>query len=197
MSKLVAEVVHTNKVETDAGAIANFRKVGNTYDYNGVGTPTEVLDTFPTWCNRIEVKFSNIGCFSNTQVAWFTFGNSSGGINPFNATAGSCNASWQAPGTGNTEANSNVNIVIPYISSNFIYSTGSMFAERIYPAENIWRCYGSGHYRITNLTGPSGTWYSETQQTDLSASNPTKFGITRQGGTIAIYGKWTSYYYEY
>ena len=197
MSRLITEVVQSNTVETDAGATANFRKVGNTYDYNGVGTPTEVLDTFPTWCNRIEVKFKNLGSNSNTQVAWFAFGNSSGIINPFNATAGSCNTSWQAAGTGNTEANSNSNIVIPYVASNIIYASGSMFADRIYPGENIWRCYGSGHYRLATITGVSGTWYSETEQTNLSSQNPTTFGITRQLGAFPIYGKWTTYYHEY
>ncbi len=197
MSRLITNVVQSNTVETDAGATANFRKVGNTYDYNGVGTPTEVLDTFPTSCNRIEVKFKNLGSSSNTQVAWFTFGNSSGRINPFNSTTGSCNTSWQAPGTGNTEGNSNVNIVIPYAGGIVIYSTGTMFADRIYPGENIWRCYGSGHYRINSLTGASGTWYSETEQTDLSSLSPTTFGVTRQAATVPIYGKWTTYYHEY
>jgi hypothetical protein len=196
MSRLISDVVQSNTVETDAGATANFRKVGNTYDYDGVTAPNEQLDTFPTWCNRIEVKFKHLGSNSNNQVPWFTFGNSSGRINPF-STTGSCNASWQAAGPGNTAANTNQNIVVPYTVSNVIYSTGTMFADRIYPGEDIWRCYGSGHYRLTSLTGVSGTWYTETEQSDLSSQSPTTFGITRQGGTIPIYGKWTTYYHEY
>jgi hypothetical protein len=195
MSKLVAEVVHTNKVETDAGARANFRQVGNTYDYNGVSTPTEVLDTFPTWCNRIEIKFSNLLSFSNTQVTWFTFGNSSGRINPFNSTAGSVQSSWQALTV--VDGISNINICTVYGLGSTVYNSGSMFADRIYPSENIWRCYGNGMYRVGTLTGQSGTWATETEQTDLSASNPTTFGITRQVGQFPIYGKWTTYYHEY
>ena len=196
MSRLISNVVQSNTVETDAGATANFRKVGNTYNYNGVGTPTEVLDTFPTWCNRIEIKFKNLGSSSNIQVAWFTFGNSGGRINPF-SSAGGCNSSWQAVGPGNTAANSNQNIVVPYSVNIVIYSTGTMFADRIYPGENIWRCHGSGLYRISTLNGTSGTWYSETEQVDLSSQSPTTFGITRQAATIPIYGKWTTYYHEY
>ena len=155
------------------------------------------MDTFPTWCNRIEVKFKNLGSSSNTSVAWFTFGNSSGRINPFNSTAGSCNATWQDASTGNGGGNSNFNIVVTFAPGATIFCTGTMFADRIYPGENIWRCHGSGIYRANSTTGVSGNWYSETDQTDLSSRSPTTFGITRQAGTIPIYGKWTTYYHEY
>lgn len=192
MSKLIADTVETN-----AGAKANFREVGNTYDYLGVApdAPNIQLDTFPTWCNRIEVKFDNLGSSSTNQVAWFTFGNESGVINPFGPNDNSVISTWQSP----TGANGirNRNIIVVYAESAVIYNTGTMFAERIYPGQDIWRCYGNGIYKVSTTDGVTGSWQTETYQVDLSTSAPTKFGITRQAATVPIYGKWTTYYHEY
>ncbi len=194
MSKLIVDTV-----ESPNGGVSNFRQVGATYNYSLPTDPKEQLDAIPTWCNRIEVKFNSVKSISNTQVIWFTFGDSSGvAISPFAPNAGDVQASWQAGTVVDGQSNTNISTVYDNTGGSTIFNTGTMYAERIYPASEIWRCYGNGLYREgTQFSAISGTWVTETEQVDLSSTPPAYFGLTGQLGTVPLFGKWTTYYHSY